>query len=194
MTGAGCGKGCRKCWGGWRQCCRECRLVRDVGTLRLAHLHEHQGTTAPQVWCDRHSARLWLVDHSRLMPGSHQAASAPHCVCASTLCLPVGQVISCNTQWLLLPGWSWLLSHHLKAGAESAWGRLAPAIYSCYFLASPSHPASVFFLCIPKLYQGASVLMGSPEVLLEIIKITTQSTILARVQQIACVSNPFSLY
>lgn len=36
--------------------------------------------------------------------------------------------------------------------------------------------------------------MGSPELLLEIIKIMTQSTVLARAQQIGSVSNQFSLF
>lgn len=76
---------------------------------------------------------------------------------------------------------------------------LGPAGSSHVFMAfisfiSPSPLASVFFLHIPKLYQGATELMGSPEVQLEIIKITTQSTILASVQQIGSVSNQFSLH
>lgn len=76
---------------GW---CRGRGLVRDVGTLLPARLQELQGTMAPQVQHAGCSARLQLVDQSRLMPGSHQAVSAQRRACASRLCLPVGQVIS----------------------------------------------------------------------------------------------------
>lgn len=127
---------------GWR---RGWGLAGDMGTLLLAQLHKLRGTIAPQVWCDGHSARLWLVDQSRLMPESHQAVSAQHGACVSTLCLPVGQVISRNTLWPL-PGWSWLLSHHLQAGAEWAWGRPAPAMYSWPLFPYISFPLGLSFL------------------------------------------------
>lgn len=68
-------------------------------------------------------------------------------------------------------------------------------MYSWPLFPDASFPLGlIFFLHILKLYQGASVLMRYPEVLLEIIKITTQSTVLARIQQIGSVSNQLSLY
>lgn len=95
IAGVGHGKGGRKSLGGWRQ--GGAGAEGWWGTPLLAQLRELQGTIGPQVQCDGHSARLRLMDQSRLMPGSHQAVSAQHRACASTLCLPVGQAISRNT-------------------------------------------------------------------------------------------------
>lgn len=71
-----------------------------------------------------------------------------------------------------------------------------PATHSWPLLPPISFPwASIFFLHIPNLDQGTSALMGSPEVLLKIIKITVQLTVLAAVQQIGSSgSNQLSLH
>lgn len=82
----------------------------------------------------------------------------------------------------------------LLAGAVSL-GLVQPHIHGLYFLPSPSPAASVFFLHMPNPYQGASALMGSPEVMLDVIKITVQLTVLAAVQQIGSSgSNQLSLH
>lgn len=116
-----------------------------MGTLLPARLCELQGTIASQVRCDGRSARLQLVDQSWLMPGSHQTVSAQRRACASTLCLPVVQVISRNTL-RPLPGWSWLLSHHLQTGAEWVWGWLDPVRYSWPLFPYKSFPLGLSFL------------------------------------------------
>jgi len=118
-------------------------LAGDI--LLLVSLCELQGTIALQVRHDRHSARLRLVDQSRLMPGSQQAVSAQCQACTSTLCLPVGQGISLN-MLQPLPGWSWLLSRHLQTGAELVWGWLAPAVYSWPLFYYIIFPLSLSFL------------------------------------------------
>lgn len=176
---------------GW---CRGWRLAGHMGTLLLAWLCELQGTIALQVGQDGHSAGLWLVNQIPLIAGSHQAVSVEHQGFAGMLCLPVGRfslLTCCHCSWAGAASWPSISEQVLS---ESGAGWLQPCIHGLYFLYISFPLASVFFLHIPKLYEGASELMGSPEVQLEIIKITTQSTILARVQQIGSVSNQFSLY
>lgn len=174
--------------------CRGWRLAGHMGTLLLVWLTELQGTIALRVGQDGHSAGLWLAEQSPLRAGSHQAVSPEHRGFAGTLCLPVGRfshLTCCHCSWARAASWPSISEQVLS---EFGAGWLQPCIYGLYFLYISFPLASVFFLHIPKLYQGASELMGSPEVQLEIVKITTQSTILARVQQIGSVSNQFSLY
>lgn len=163
-----------------------------MATLLLAWLCELQGTTASQAGWDGYSAGLWLVDPCPLIAGSHQAVSAEQQGFAGMLCLPLGRfshLTRCRCSQAGAASWP-SISEQVSLG-QSGSSRVFMAFISFISL---SPLASIFFLHIPKLYQGASELMGSPEVQLEIIKITTQSTILASVQQIGSVSNQFSLY
>lgn len=176
---------------GWR---RGWGLAGDMGTLLLAQLHKLRGTIAHRYGvmgtvpgCGWWTRADWCLKATRLCQHNTEPALA-HFAC---LWGRLSHVTRCD-HFQVGAGSCPIISKQVQSEPGAGW--LQPCIHGLYFLISLSPSASVFFLHIPKLYQGASELMGSPEVLLEIIKITTQSTILARVQQMGSVSNQFSLY